>query len=647
MSKEAIAQYISEINRIYKAGNATEHTYRPSLKSLLEKMTNGLIVTNEPKRIACGAPDYIVTRKELPVGYIEAKDIGENLNDKKHKAQFDRYKQSLDNLIITDYLTFQLFENGEQITSVTIAKTGKNGIEADKTQFETFTALVNLFAGYEGKGILTSVQLSKVMAAKARLMASIIENALDDNAIEEDNSLDGQLKGFREVLIHDITHKEFADIYSQTIAYGMFAASLNEAPSNSPKGGELTPTPLGRAGEGLFTRNKAAQLIPHSNPFLRKLFKYIADYELDKRISWVVDDLADLFNHVDIYGIIKEFDKTDHDPIVHFYETFLAEYDPALRKSRGVWYTPQPVVQFIVQTVDDILKQDFGLSQGLADASKLKQKQHIKQTDGTIAEEEKEYHRVQILDPATGTGTFLAEVVQNIYQNFKNQKGMWQSYASQHLIPRINGFEILMASYAMAHLKLDMLLKQTGASPNPSKGGEHNQRLRIYLTNSLEEAQAKTEIPFAKWLSDEANEASRIKQDVPVMVVLGNPPYSVNSQNKGAWINDLLNDYKHGLNEKNIQPLSDDYIKFIRYGQYFIEKNGEGILAYISNNSFIDGLIHRKMRKKLLETFDKIYILDLHGNSKKKEVCPDGSKDENVFDIMQGVSINIFIKKKK
>ena len=295
MSKEAIAQYISEINRIYKAGNATEHTYRPSLKSLLEKMTNGLIVTNEPKRIACGAPDYIVTRKELPVGYIEAKDIGENLNDKKHKAQFDRYKQSLDNLIITDYLTFQLFENGEQITSVTIAKTGKNGIEADKTQFETFTALVNLFAGYEGKGILTSVQLSKVMAAKARLMASIIENALDDNAIEEDNSLDGQLKGFREVLIHDITHKEFADIYSQTIAYGMFAASLNDKTTDT------------------FTRNKAAHLIPHSNPFLRKLFKYIADYELDKRISWVVDDLADLFNYVDIYGIIKEFDKTDHD----------------------------------------------------------------------------------------------------------------------------------------------------------------------------------------------------------------------------------------------------------------------------------------------------------------------------------------------
>ncbi|MCL1943182.1 MAG: N-6 DNA methylase [Candidatus Azobacteroides sp.] len=617
---EDIIQYIAELNLIYKAGNATEHTYRPALKGLLEKITTGLTVTNEPKRIACGAPDYIVTRKEIPVGYIEAKDIGIDLNGKANKAQFDRYKQSLDNLIITDYLTFQLFENGEPITSVTIAKAGKTDIEPDKTQFEAFAALIHLFTGYEGQGIQTSLQLSKVMAAKARLMANIIENALNDNEKSDSNSLDGQLKGFREVLIHDITHKEFADIYAQTIAYGMFAARLNDETDDT------------------FTRSKAAQLIPHSNPFLRKLFQYIAGYDLDERIRWVVDDLADLFNHVDINAIIKEFDKADHDPIIHFYETFLAEYDPALRKSRGVWYTPQPVVQFMVQAVDDILIRDFGLAQGLADASKIKQKQPIKQQDGRITEEEKEYHRVQILDPATGTGTFLAGVVQNIYQCFKNQQGMWQSYAHEHLLPRINGFEILMASYAMAHLKLDMLLQQTGYK---YRG---NERLHIYLTNSLEEARAKTEIPFAQWLSNEANEAAKIKNNTPVMVVLGNPPYSVSSQNKGHWINDLLKDYKQGLNEKNIQPLSDDYIKFIRYGQYFIEKNGEGILAYISNNSFIDGLIHRQMRKKLLETFDKIYILDLHGNSKKKEVCPDGSKDENVFDIQQGVSINIFVK---
>jgi len=629
MIQNDITQYIAELNRIYKAGNATEHTYRPALKSLLEKMTNGLTVTNEPKRIACGAPDYIVTRKEIPVGYIEAKDIGRDLNSKENKVQFDRYKQSLDNLIITDYLTFQLFEDGESVTSVTLAKTGKTGIEADKTQFEAFAALINRFTGYEGQGIQTSVQLSKEMATKARLMANIIEKALDEDAADSRDvtrnvsTISGQLKGFREVLIHDITHKEFADIYAQTIAYGMFAAKLNDETNDT------------------FTRSKAAQLIPHTNPFLRKLFQYIAGYDLDERICWVVDDLADLFNYVDINEILKEFNKDDHDPIIHFYETFLAEYDPALRKSRGVWYTPKPVVQFIVQAVDDILKQDFGLSQGLADMSKMKLKQPVKQSNGSIKEEEKEYHRVQILDPATGTGTFLAEVAQNIYRRFKNQQGIWQSYADEHLIPRINGFEILMASYAMAHLKLDMLLQQTGYKHSG------NERLRIYLTNSLEEARAITEIPFAQWLSEEANEANRIKQDVPVMVVLGNPPYSGISQNNGKWISDLIEDYKYvdgvHFNERK-HWLQDDYVKFIRFGQYFVNKNNEGILAYINNHSFIDNPTFRGMRWNLMKSFDKMYIIDLHGNSKKKEVCPDGSKDENVFDIQQGVSINIFVK---
>jgi len=253
---------------------------------------------------------------------------------------------------------------------------------------------------------------------------------------------------------------------------------------------------------------------------------------------------------------------------------------------------------------------------------------------------------VQILDPATGTGTFLAEVVKQIYQqHFQAMQGAWSGYVENHLIPRLNGFEILMASYSMAHLKLDMILRETGYIQQ--SGSYKEQRFRIYLTNSLEEFHKDTGTLFASWLSAEANEANHLKRDTPVMVVLGNPPYAVSSSNKGEWIQDLLKDYKKDLNEQNIQPLSDDYIKFIRYGQYCIEKNGSGILAYISNNSFIDGIIHRQMRKNLLETFDKIYILDLHGNAKKKETCPNGSKDENVFDIMQGVSINIFIKNRK
>jgi predicted helicase len=250
-------------------------------------------------------------------------------------------------------------------------------------------------------------------------------------------------------------------------------------------------------------------------------------------------------------------------------------------------------------------------------------------------------HRVQILDPATGTGTFLAEAVKHIHKKFEGQQGIWSNYVENHLLPRLNGFELLMASYAMAHLKLDLLLTETGYKPTT------NQRFRVYLTNSLEEHHPDTGTLFANWLSTEANEANHIKRDTPVMCVIGNPPYSVSSSNKNEWIENLTADYKKNLNERNIQPLSDDYIKFLRLGQYYVEKTGEGILAFISNNSFIDGIIHRKMREELMKTFDKIYILDLHGNAKKKETAPDGSIDQNVFDIMQGVSINIFVKKKK
>ena len=369
---------------------------------------------------------------------------------------------------------------------------------------------------------------------------------------------------------------------------------------------------------------------------MRKLFGYIAGPDIDERIIWVVDALADIFRATDVADLLKNFGSSTQqtDPIIHFYETFLAEYDPKLRKARGVWYTPEPVVNFIVRAVDDILKTEFNLPDGLADRSKTKVKVNVQ---GKIVEQE--VHKVQILDPAAGTGTFLAEIIKQVYKKFTAQQGSWSSYVEEHLIPRLNGFELLMASYAMAHLKLDLLLTETGYKP------KKQQRLKVYLTNSLEEHHPDTGTLFANWLSTEANEANHIKRDTPVMVVLGNPPYAVSSSNKSDWIQNLIADYKKDLNERKIN-LDDDYIKFIRFGEHFIEKNGEGILAYISNNSFIDGITHRQMRKHLLESFDKIYILDLHGNSKKKEISPDGSEDENVFDIMTGVSINIFVKNK-
>ena len=376
---------------------------------------------------------------------------------------------------------------------------------------------------------------------------------------------------------------------------------------------------------------------------MRDLFGYIAVPNIDDRIKWIVDDLTKIFLACNIEKILKNHGKTTktEDPIIHFYETFLAEYDPKLRKSRGVWYTPAPVVNFIVRAVDDMLKTEFDLPQGLADNSKTKITVNSKTPDKHSVtgykRVEQEVHKVQILDPDTGTGTFLAEVIKQVNKKFKGQEGIWGSYVENHLLPRLNGFELLMASYAMAHLQLDLLLKETGFEPTT------DQRKRVYLTNSLEKHHPDTETVFARWLSNEANEANHIKRDTPVMCVIGNPPYAISSTNKGDWIQNLLTDYKKNLNERKIN-LDDDYIKFIRYGQYFINKNGEGILAYISNNSFIDGITHRQMRKNLLKTFDKVYILDLHGSAKKNETTNDGGKDENVFDIQQGVSINIFVK---
>jgi predicted helicase len=600
----------------------------------LESLVPEIRATNEPKRQSCGAPDYILTKKDIPVGFIEAKDVGDkDLEGKKksvNKEQFDRYKASLDNLIFTDYIDFHLYNDGEFITKIAIAEITEKGIIALPQNFARFENLIKDFCVHIGQNIKSSKKLAEMMAGKARLLSDIIGKALtSDETHNEDSTLKDQMLAFRQILIHDITPKSFADVYAQTIAYGMFAARLHDPTLDT------------------FSRQEAAELIPKSNPFLRKLFGYIAGPDIDDRIKWVVDSLTDIFLACNVEEILKNYGKSTkmEDPIIHFYETFLSEYDPKLRKSRGVWYTPQPVVNFIVRAVDDILKTEFDLPQGLADTSKTKIKVNTQTADKRSAtgykQLEQEVHKVQILDPATGTGTFLAEVVKHIHKKFQGQQGIWSNYVETHLLPRLNGFELLMASYAMAHLKLDLLLTETGFKP------KSNQRFRVYLTNSLEEHHQDTGTLFANWLSTEANEANHIKRDTPVMCVIGNPPYAVSSTNKNNWIDSLIADYKKDLNEKSYNSLSDDYVKFIRYGQHYIEKNGSGVLAYISNNSFIDGIVFRKMRKHLLECFDKIYILDLHGNSKKKEVSPDGSADVNVFDIQQGVSINIFIKTDK
>lgn len=623
-----LGQYIQNINSAFKRGNATEHTYRGDLKQLIESIVTDVAATNEPKRQQCGAPDYIITKKDIPIGFIEAKDIGDKdlsgLKKTGNKEQFDRYKNSLNNLIFTDYLDFHLYIDGVFITKIAIAEIQDGNIVPLPENFATFTNLIKDFCVHISQSIKSSKKLAEMMAGKARLLSDVIEQALtSDENNSEDSTLKDQMNAFKEILIHDITPKGFADVYAQTIAYGMFAARLHDP---------TLPT---------FSRQEAAELIPKSNPFLRKLFGYIAGPDIDDRIKWIVDSLVDIFLACNVEQILKNYGKSTkmEDPIIHFYETFLSEYDPKLRKARGVWYTPKPVVNFIVRAVDDILKTEFDLPQGLADNSKTKIK-----IDLQGKKVDQEVHRVQILDPATGTGTFLAEVVKHVHKKFKGQQGVWSNYVETHLLPRLNGFELLMASYAMAHLQMDLLLTETGFKPTK------DQRLKIYLTNSLEESHPDTGTLFANWLSSEANEANFIKRDTPVMCIIGNPPYSGESNNKGEWIMKLMEDYKkepggkEKLKERNPKWINDDYVKFLRYGQHYIEKNGSGVLAFINPHGFLDNPTFRGMRWNLLKTYDKIYTIDLHGNSKKKETAPDGSTDVNVFDIMQGVAITIFVK---
>jgi predicted helicase len=634
-----IQTYLNQIERAYIRGDATEHTHRPYLKNLVESIQSGITATNEPKRIACGAPDYIITKGtiaqgEIPLGYIEAKDVGKDLNklDKREKEQFERYREALPNLIYTDYLEFRWYVRGEHRTSITLAKIGKDRKITPIANGENeLTELLQNFLTIQAETISTPKELAKRMASIARLIRVTIESALEtENTDDSDfDPLHDQMMSFRKVLLPDLSEAQFADLYAQTIAYGLFSARCN---SHTPP----------------FTRLSAGQAVPKTNPFLRQLFDNIAGINLDERITWAVDDLAELLNRTNIEEILKDFGKRtrQEDPVVHFYETFLAEYNPKLRETRGVYYTPEPVVSYIVRSIDKILQKDFGLPKGLADSSKIKIKQ---------GKTEIESHKLLILDPATGTGTFLYSVIKQIAKRFEKNRGMWDGYVSEHLLPRIFGFELLVAPYSVAHLKLGLLLEETGYK------FQSNERLRVFLTNTLEEVDRLSDVSgLTRWLNDEADFASKIKQDAPVMVVLGNPPYSGESANKGEWIKQLLHgvDTHTGkltenyfevdgkpLGERNPKWLNNDYVKFIRFAQWRIEQTGFGVLGFITSNSYLDSPTFRGMRESLINTFDELYILDLHGNSNRQERSPDGSPDQNVFDITEGVSIGIFIKK--
>jgi len=603
-------KYLQKIHKTNSAGDASERSFYPDLKKMVEDFLESkgfkADITIESRIKAEGIPDFTVRKNKQLIGYIEAKDINtEDLQTVSESEQLERYKTK-PNLILTNFCEFWLWRDGQWIKKVRIAmprilNTLKTAppLQNEKELAELF----DIFISYNIPETKTAKSLAKELARRAKLLPSYIAYLLNDDKEEE---IDRVYNAFRKFLISDLSKEDFADIYAQTITYGLFTARLRYNEKEK------------------FTRFLAQQLIPKNIQILRDTFSFISSQALPEHITWIVDDIATILAFADMEKIKKELhrEKGGDDLLMHFYETFLAEYDPKKRKARGVYYTPLPVVSYITRSINILLKEKFGKKLGFA-------------SEG-----------VTLLDPASGTLTFPANAIEITKKEIDKSPnaGSWPQIVKNHILKNYYAFELLMAPYIIGHLKISLLLEDLGYKM------ENGERFQLYLTNTLDLSDVeKSTLPFVAGLSEEAEKARVIKKDIPILVVMGNPPYSVSSANlikENSEYKNLYESYKEVVRkeEKNIQPLSDDYIKFIAFAHWKIKQVGQGIVGMITNNSYLDGLIHRDMRRKLSEDFDEIYILNLHGNSKRNEKTPKGSKDENVFDIQQGVGIILMVK---
>lgn len=626
----ALGTYLQALDSEHASGHGTEHSYRPAFKQLIESVGDAR-ATNEARRVACGAPDFTVWRPTTSggrtIGYVETKDLGTPLSVAARTAQLSRYRSALPNLLLTNYVEFWWYVDGEKRQTARLADVSPSGIKPLPGEMQQVGALLAQFVAHEPPSIANPLDLADRMARLTRLIRDVVVQAFAREAASR--FMCDLRSAFEEVLIPRLTKSDFADMFAQTVAYGLFAAAANHQPD--------TP----------FDRRSAAYEIPRTNPFLRKLFAAITGPDLDEEpFAGLVDDLAQLLAVADMQSILSAFGEHGRrgDPVVHFYETFLAAYDPRVREMRGVYYTPEPVVSYIVRSVDDLLRTAFGCSDGLATSSNP-----MDSADPTT-----DSQRVLLLDPACGSGTFLHSTVGLIRQRFEDRQdaGKWAAYVREQLVPRLFGFELLVAPYAVAHLKLGMQLAGHDLPEDTRDRWAYDlassERLNVYLTNTLEEAIRKSELLLGSYIAEEANAAASIKRELPILVVMGNPPYSGHSANTGPWIRRLVGDYLEAT-PMAVRPaqgkwLQDDYVKFIRFGQWRIDRTGAGVLAFITNHSYIDSPTFAGMRHSLMQSFSDIYVLDLHGNAKKGERAPDGAVDENVFDIQQGVAISLFVK---
>ncbi len=613
-------RYLHALERALQAGDATESTHRPALKSLLESLQQGIVAVNEPKRIACGAPDFAIRRigssgHGVTLGYLETKDIGAPLDAAEMTDQLQRYRDNLPNLILTNYLEFRWYVDGARRQIARLAEWDARAKRLRRTPngANELHALLQNFLAHTPTPIADADALARQMARYAHLIRDAIIAAFQQNLASD--LLCDLRTTFAETLLPDLDQPEkladFADMLAQTLVYGLFAARCYHT-ANQP-----------------FTRAHAAHEIPLTNPFLRGLFDTLTGAELDHEpFMPFVDDLVELLAQANMTHILNTFSARAQreDPVVHFYETFLKAFDPKQREQRGVYYTPDPIVGYLTRAVHSLLQRRFRLPDGLA----------------SLADDSPLY----LLDPACGTGSFLAHIVAFIQQELQRARkgGLWNDETIQQLTQRLFGFELLMAPYTIAHLKLGLMLYPPSApTPKPPP------RLGIYLTNTLELPDEQIPMQLGPWriISQEAAEAATVKRETPLLVIIGNPPYSANSANKIEWIEALIRkDYypRDHIKEQNPKLLLDDYVKFIRWAQWRLEQTGGGILAFVTNHGYLENPTFRRMRRALMEAFDELYLLNLHGNAREGETAPDGSPDENVFDIQQGVALLIAVR---
>ncbi|MEI6656647.1 MAG: N-6 DNA methylase [Verrucomicrobiota bacterium] len=467
-----ISEYLKNLAKAASAPGATpELSLRPSLDKLLQDVIkvlqrgNQFHLINEGTTAGVkGRPDFILLYHDSPNGYVEAESIDSNLKKLTGhaKIQNDHYCANLDNFLLTNHLDFQLWHEGKRIATATLPDP-RNGL-ALPTEREVFelTHLLDRFFGSPNvtlPALKAPKDLAEALARRTRQLNNAIHLTLQTDPASYLHSLK---KSFEAELLPNLSDDEFADLYAQTVAYGLFAARC--AIQNYA------------VAERQFDRFHASEFIPASNPFLAELFQQITSKKLSADIRWITDDIARLLQAAPYVSVRPQSQRSSkrEDPVIHFYESFLAAYNPKLREQRGVYYTPEPVVSYIIRSVDEILVSAFGKKDGLADDS------------------------VKILDPATGTGTFLAQTILHIYDRFKkagNEGFFSAEYVEKKLVPRLFGFELMVAPYTIAHLKLHLLLKDLVPDYNAKK------RLEVYLTNTLEPPQTHPELAFAQYIS--------------------------------------------------------------------------------------------------------------------------------------------------